>query len=92
MRLTDQVRSLEEENTLLRAALKKSRIDLAIAPVILSAEQDFEDAPLGTIVKGVQSTGVYEKVDDAWLGTGKRYFLLSREMPQCRVVQWGEHH
>lgn len=63
---------------------------LDLDPTTLTTEQEFNDAPEGTIVEGPMSPkDVAVKTEDGWYRTGGMHAIAVEYMPTCRVVRWG---
>lgn len=63
---------------------------LAIDPATLNTEQDFEDAPEGTIAETItEPRYVYTKARGVWYANGIKYYIPSHEVRECRVIRWG---
>ncbi|MEO5307959.1 cell division protein ZapB [Corynebacterium sp. c8Ua_99] len=64
--------------------------DLTLDPATLTTGQDFEDAPVGTIVEATKEPhDVYVKAGPLWYIAGGSFSTLSEGMPACRVIRWG---
>lgn len=64
--------------------------DLTLDPATLTTQQDFDKAPVGTIVEDSKiPQDVYMKSGAVWYVTGDTYGTLSEGMPPCRVIRWG---
>lgn len=65
--------------------------DLTLDPVTLNTEQDFENAPEGTIIEApMYPKDVAVKTEDGWYRTGGMHAIAVEYMPTCRVIRWGE--
>lgn len=63
---------------------------LDLDPATLTTEQDFEDAPEGTIVEATMyPKDVAVKTEDGWYRTGGMHAIAVEYMPTCRVIRWG---
>ena len=67
------------------------RVDyLTLDPATLTTQQDFDKAPVGTIVEDSKiPQDVYMKSGAVWYVTGDTCGTLSEGMPTCRVIRWG---
>lgn len=64
--------------------------DLTLDPVTLNTTEDFEDAPVGTIVESAEYPhDVAVKIEDGWNRARGRYAIAAGYMPTCRVIRWG---
>lgn len=67
-----------------------SRDQVTLDPATLTTEQDFENAPVGTVVEEIgNEMETYMKFDGAWGVAGLAKGILHRHMPACRVIRWG---
>lgn len=65
--------------------------ELKFDPGTLTTEQDFQDAPEGTIVEApMYPKDVAVKTEDGWYRTGGMHAIAVEYMPTCRVIRWGE--
>ena len=65
---------------------------LTIDPATLTAAQDFDKAPVGTIVEApMYPKDVAVKTEDGWYRTGGMHAIAVEYMPTCRVIRWGEN-
>ena len=66
--------------------------DLTLDPVTLNTTEDFEKAPVGTIVEApMYPKDVAVKTEDGWYRTGGMHAIAVEYMPTCRVIRWGEN-
>lgn len=64
---------------------------LTLDPVTLNGEQDFENAPEGTIVQEFECEEMaFMKSDGAWFAFGDTLDWASRAMSPSRVIRWGD--
>ena len=63
--------------------------DLDIDPVTLTARDDFDGAPNGTIVEDYRNNNVYVKAGGYWYMPVGTNAFSGNEMCPCRVVRWG---
>lgn len=65
---------------------------LTIDPATLTTAQDFDKAPVGTIVEApMYPKDVAVKTEDGWYRTGGMHVIAVEYMPTCRVIRWGEN-
>lgn len=63
---------------------------LTLDPATLNTAEDFEDAPVGTIVEAAMyPKDVAVKTEDGWYRTGGMHAIAVEYMPTCRVIRWG---
>ena len=63
---------------------------LTIDPATLTTTEDFDKAPVGTIVEGpMYPKDVAIKTEDGWYRTGGMHAIAVEYMPTCRVIRWG---
>lgn len=66
--------------------------NLTLDPVTLNTTEDFEKAPVGTIVEApMYPKDVAVKTEDGWYRTGGMHAIAVEYMPTCRVIRWGEN-
>lgn len=66
--------------------------EITLDPVTLTTEQDFEDAPEGTIVEATMfPKDVAVKIEGGWHRAGGMHAIAVEYMPTCRVIRWGEN-
>lgn len=67
------------------------RVDyLTLDPVTLNTTEDFEKAPVGTIVEApMYPKDVAVKTEDGWYRAGGMHAIAVEYMPTCRVIRWG---
>ena len=64
--------------------------DLTLDPATLATTEDFDKAPVGTIVENIKEPrDVYMKHVHVWDVIGDDRSTLIEEMPTCRVIRWG---
>ena len=65
---------------------------LTLDPATLNTTEDFEKAPVGTIVEATEYPhDVAVKNEDGWYRTGGMHAIAVEYMPTCRVIRWGEN-
>lgn len=70
-----------------RFALPES---LTLDPATLTTTEDFDKAPVGTIVEApMYPKDVAVKTEDGWYRTGGMHAIAVEYMPTCRVIRWG---
>ena len=63
---------------------------LTIDPATLTTTEDFDKAPVGTIVEATMyPKDVAVKTEDGWYRTGGMHAIAVEYMPTCRVIRWG---
>lgn len=63
---------------------------LTIDPATLNTTEDFEKAPVGTIVESItEPRDVYVKAGVRWYIAAGSYAVRSVHMIPCRVIRWG---
>ena len=66
--------------------------NLTLDPATLNTTEDFEKAPVGTIVEATEYPhDVAVKIEDGWHRARGRYAIAAGYMPTCRVIRWGEN-
>lgn len=66
--------------------------DLDLDPATLTTQQDFSNAPEGTIAEATEYPhDVAVKIEDGWHRARGRYAIAAGYMPTCRVIRWGEN-
>lgn len=64
---------------------------LDLDPATLTTTEDFDKAPVGTIVEATMyPKDVAVKTEDGWYRTGGMHAIAVEYMPTCRVIRWGE--
>lgn len=64
--------------------------ELTLDPATLSTTEDFDKAPMFTIVENIKEPrDVYMKHVHVWDVIGDDRSTLIEEMPPCRVIRWG---
>ena len=65
---------------------------LDLDPATLTTAEDFDKAPVGTIVEApMYPKDVAAKTEDGWYRTGGMHAIAVEYMPTCRVIRWGEN-
>ena len=63
---------------------------LDLDPATLTTTEDFDKAPVGTIVEApMYPKDVAVKTEDGWYRTGGMHAIAVEYMPTCRVIRWG---
>ena len=63
---------------------------LDLDPATLTTTEDFDKAPVGTIVEApMYPKDVAIKTEDGWYRTGGMHAIAVEYMPTCRVIRWG---
>ena len=63
---------------------------LDLDPATLTTTEDFDKAPVGTIVEApMYPKDVAIKTEDGWHRTGGMHAIAVEYMPTCRVIRWG---
>ena len=63
---------------------------LDLDPATLTTTEDFDKAPVGTIVEGpMYPKDVAMKTEDGWYRTGGMHAIAVEYMLACRVIRWG---
>lgn len=63
---------------------------LTLDPATLTTTEDFDKAPVGTIVEApMYPKDVAVKTEDGWYRTGGMHAIAVEYMPTCRVIRWG---
>lgn len=63
---------------------------LTLDPAALTTPEDFEDAPVGTIVEATtEPRDVYVNDGGRWWVAGDNVEANPTTMPPCRVIRWG---
>lgn len=64
--------------------------DLTLDPATLNTAEDFEDAPVGTIVENIKiPQDVYVKSGAVWYRARGMHAIAVEYMPPCQVIRWG---
>lgn len=64
--------------------------DLTLDPAPLTTADDFDKAPVGTIVEAAKyPKDVAVKTEDGWYRAGGMHAIAVEYMPSCRVIRWG---
>jgi hypothetical protein len=64
--------------------------DLTLDPLTLNTADDFEEAPVGTIVEVTEYPhDVIVKNEVAWYKAGDKRAIAFEYEPTCRVIRWG---
>lgn len=64
--------------------------ELDLDPATLNTTEDFEKAPVGTIVESItEPRDVYVKAGVRWYIAAGSYAVRSVHMTPCRVIRWG---
>lgn len=64
--------------------------ELTLDPATLTTAEDFDKAPVGTIVEApMYPKDVAVKTEDGWYRTGGMHAIAVEYMPACRVIRWG---